>query len=79
MAARSRERVDFPTCAYFGPKLLLYATPGGIIDAAAVAWCEEHLPNVQTVDIGEGIHYLQEDKPHLIGEELAKWYQGLPG
>ena len=59
------------------PKLLFYATPGGIIDAAAVAWCEEHLPSIQTVDIGEGIHYLQEDNPHMIGEELAKWYQAL--
>lgn len=59
------------------PKLLFHATPGGIIDAAGVAWCREHLPNLQTVDIGKGLHYLQEDNPHGIGEELAKWYQAL--
>ncbi len=59
------------------PKLLFYATPGGIIDAAAVTWCAEHLPNLQTVDIGDGIHYLQEDNPRLIGEKLATWYQAL--
>jgi hypothetical protein len=29
------------------------------------------------VDIGEGLHFVQEDNPHLIGEELAKWYQAL--
>ncbi len=62
-------------CCFIGLSLLCHA--GGIIDAAAVAWCEEHLPSIQTVDIGEGIHYLQEDNPHMIGEELAKWYQAL--
>jgi len=30
-------------------------------------------------DIGLGIHYLQEDNPHLIGSELAQWYRGLDG
>lgn len=60
------------------PKILFHATPGGIIDAEGVAWCEEHLPNLETVDIGAGIHYLQEDNPHKIGKELARWYRELP-
>ena len=59
------------------PKLLLSATPGGIIDAQAVAWCQQHLPHLQVVDIGAGIHFIQEDNPHLIGTELAKWYSSL--
>ncbi len=59
------------------PKLLFYASPGGIIDAKGLRWCEENLKNLKTIDIGEGIHYLQEDNPHLIGEELAKWYISL--
>ena len=59
------------------PKLLLSATPGGIIDAQAVAWCQQNLPNLQVVDIGAGIHFVQEDNPHLIGTELAKWYSSL--
>jgi len=54
------------------PKLLFYASPGGIINAQDVEWCKEHLKNLNTVDIGNGIHFLQEDNPHLIGEELAK-------
>jgi len=37
----------------------------------------KHLKNLKTVDIGPGIHYLQEDNPHLIGSELAQWYKGL--
>ena len=59
------------------PKLLFFAHPGGIIAAPMVAWCRQHLKNLATVDIGKGIHYLQEDNPHLIGRELAKWYEKL--
>jgi haloalkane dehalogenase len=45
------------------PKLLLYATPGAVITASEVEWCKQNLKNLTTADIGEGIHYLQEDKP----------------
>ena len=57
------------------PKLLFYGTPGAFIQAPVVAWCQQHLKNLKTVDIGPGIHYLQEDNPHLIGSELANWYR----
>ena len=59
------------------PKLLFYAHPGAVINADAVAWCRGNLKNLETVDVGRGLHYLQEDHPHLIGEELAKWYAEL--
>jgi haloalkane dehalogenase len=59
------------------PKLLFHADPGGIIDAQTLEWCRRHFPYLETVNIGPGIHYLQEDNPHLIGEELAAWYRGL--
>ncbi|MEM7032437.1 MAG: haloalkane dehalogenase [Chloroflexota bacterium] len=59
------------------PKILFYASPGAIIPAADVEWCKQNIKNLETVDIGEGIHFIQEDNPHLIGEELAKWYQDL--
>jgi haloalkane dehalogenase len=59
------------------PKLLFYAKPGGIITPAMVEWCQQNLKNLKTVDIGKGIHYLQEDNPHLIGSQLAKWYKSL--
>jgi haloalkane dehalogenase len=59
------------------PKLLFYATPGGIIDEKKLDWCKQNMKNLKTVDIGDGLHYVQEDNPHLIGEELAKWYQSL--
>ena len=59
------------------PKLLFYAKPGGLIGDKAVEWCKEKLKYLEVVDIGEGIHYLQEDNPHLIGSELAKWYKRI--
>lgn len=58
-------------------KLLFYAKPGGIIPSSMVKWCRQNLKNLKIVDIGRGIHYLQEDNPHLIGSELAKWYKSL--
>jgi len=59
------------------PKVLFYAHPGGLITATMVEWCKQNLNNLKTIDIGPGIHYLQEDNPHLIGSELAQWYRSL--
>ncbi len=59
------------------PKLLFYATPGALIPGPMVEWCKANLKNLGTVDIGRGIHFLQEDNPHLIGSEIANWYKSL--
>ncbi len=59
------------------PKLLFYATPGALTGPAMVDWCKGNLKNLKVRDIGPGIHFLQEDHPHLIGSELAKWYRSL--
>lgn len=59
------------------PKLLFSADPGIILPAPRVEWCQKNLKNLKTVNIGQGLHYLQEDNPHLIGSELARWYRNL--
>jgi haloalkane dehalogenase len=59
------------------PKILFFANPGAIINSPDVDWCTQNLKNLDIADVGEGLHYIQEDNPHVIGEELAKWYQGL--
>ena len=59
------------------PKLLFTATPGGLMRAPIVEWCQQNLKNLRVVNIGQGIHFLQEDNPHLIGSELANWYSSL--
>ena len=59
------------------PKILFFAIPGTAIDAKMLDWCKQNLKNLKTVDIGEGLQFIQEDNPHMHGEELAKWYQDL--
>ncbi len=59
------------------PKILFYGSPGAIITTRELAWCREKLANLHTVDIGDGLHFLQEDNPDLIGAELSKWHAAL--
>jgi haloalkane dehalogenase len=59
------------------PKLLFYASPGGIINTDVVEWCKTNYQNFEAIDIGPGIHYIQEDNPHKIGKELSQWYLRL--
>ena len=59
------------------PKLCLYAHPGGIIKEEDVRYIKNNFPNTKMVDIGKGIHFLQEDSPHRIGQEIADWYQKI--
>lgn len=59
------------------PKLFFYASPGAMVPPNVVQWCKQNLKNLTSVDIGSGLHYLQEDNPHLIGSELAQWYRGV--
>ncbi|MEE9253101.1 MAG: haloalkane dehalogenase [Thermodesulfobacteriota bacterium] len=59
------------------PKLLFYATPGALMPPPMVEWCRGNMKNLQMVDVGSGIHYLQEDHPHLIGSKIAQWYGSL--
>lgn len=59
------------------PKLCLYSHPGAIMREDYVEYIKNNFPNTKLVDIGEGIHFIQEDSPHIIGREIAVWYQGI--
>ena len=59
------------------PKLLFYGNAGIAIKEAEVAWCKENLSNLDIVDLGDAIHFVQESHPDTIGTELSKWYTGL--
>ncbi len=59
------------------PKLLFHADPGAITPPPMVEMIKQSYKNLKTVDIGPGVHYLMEDNPHLIGEEIAAWYKTL--
>lgn len=55
------------------PKLLCYAEPGLLIGQAMVDWCEQSLPAIETVKVGQGTHYIQEDCSAAIGHATAEW------
>lgn len=55
------------------PKLLLYASPGMIIKKKIVKRLKNKLKNLESVYLGRGKHYLQEDHPHEIGEAIIAW------
>lgn len=55
------------------PKLFIFAHPGVPTPEPVVAWAKANLPNLQTVDVGAGIHNLQEDHPQEIGSAIATW------
>lgn len=54
------------------PKLLLTAEPGAIMRVTG-QWCVNNLPNLKHVEVGPGVHFIQEDRPHEIGEAMAAW------
>ena len=59
------------------PMLCLYFHPGAIIRESGVEYIKKNFKNTKMVDIGKGLHFVQEDHPHEIGEEISKWYKGL--
>jgi len=59
------------------PKLCLYAHPGAIITKKEVEYIRKNFPNTKMVDIGKGKHYIQEDHPHIIGKEIASWFEQI--
>ena len=59
------------------PMILFYGSPGGIIQKSGLDWCTSTIENLDVVDVGPGIHFLQEDNPHLIGAKLAEWLDKL--
>ena len=59
------------------PKLCLHVEPGIAIKKEDAEWINDNMPNIKMVHLGEGLHYIQEDYPHEIGTEIAKWYKGI--
>jgi haloalkane dehalogenase len=57
------------------PKLFVNAEPGAILTGAQREFCRGW-PNLTEVTVS-GIHFVQEDSPHEIGEALASWLSTL--
>jgi haloalkane dehalogenase len=59
------------------PKLFFWATPGRVVSEEKAHWYLGNLRNVKGVYVGQGMHYLQEDHPSLIGESIAAWKEDM--
>lgn len=57
------------------PKLLFYVSPGALMPKDKISWAKANLKNVTYVDLGKGVHHLQEENPHAIGGALSTWVQ----
>lgn len=55
------------------PKLLFTATPGALVTPAFAKKFVRNIQDCKVVDVREGIHYLQEDHPELIGNTVREW------
>lgn len=55
------------------PVLMFWSTPGSLVSEKTAERYAGALKNVRIVGIGPGLHYVQEDNPHLIGHEIAEW------
>lgn len=59
------------------PKLMLTVAPGFLLGPDRAQWCKDNLKNLDTVHLGPGSHFIQEQYPHEIGEAIAQWYKKL--
>ncbi len=58
------------------PTLLLWAHPGTVITSMErVQWFRERLRNLTVVEVGPGLHYIQEDQPDAIGNTIVQWLE----
>ncbi|MEM7709536.1 MAG: haloalkane dehalogenase [Pseudomonadota bacterium] len=55
------------------PKLMFHAEPGTLAPMPVVAHMAANVPDLEVRFLGAGLHFLQEDHPHLIGQGLADW------
>jgi len=56
------------------PKLFINAEPGSMLVGAHRAFCRSW-PAQEEVSV-KGVHFIQEDSPHEIGEAIASWLKG---
>ena len=55
------------------PMLMFSATPGAIMPEASVAWAKTNIRNLESVPLGAGAHFVQEDYPVQIGLGISSW------
>ena len=59
------------------PKLLFAGDPGALVSPALAREFASKLRHCSLVELGAGIHFLQEDHPETIGRSVATWIEGI--
>jgi haloalkane dehalogenase len=59
------------------PKLLFVGNPGALVSPAFAEKFAKGLKNCKVVQLGSGLHYLQEDHPEVIGTTVKEWLTDL--
>ena len=59
------------------PILLLYAYPGWLINEYTVNYARENFKNYTDAYIGKGKHFVQEDQPTRIAQEINVWFDSI--
>lgn len=55
------------------PKLFFYVTPGAFMPEPVANWIKKNIPNLRSIHLGEGAHFIQEDHPDAIGLGIKEW------
>ncbi|MDW3193769.1 MAG: haloalkane dehalogenase [Cytophagales bacterium] len=56
------------------PKMMFHVKPGMIIKKKEADKIKSSWNNLETIFLGKGKHYIQEQYPHQIGDGIAAWY-----
>lgn len=59
------------------PKLLLFGEPGAVVTPAFAESFAVTLEGCRALNLGPGLHYLQEDQPYSIGHAISGWIAGI--
>ncbi|KAK0763654.1 hypothetical protein N5P37_003034 [Trichoderma harzianum] len=59
------------------PKLFFWVKPGTFVREQDFERLSSQMKNVKTMYLGAGSHFVQEDHPHSIGQEIVAWMAEL--
>ncbi|MFT7274168.1 MAG: haloalkane dehalogenase, partial [Spirosomataceae bacterium] len=59
------------------PKLCFYVSPGVIMKQKDIEVIKNTFKSKEIIYLGPGLHFIQEDYPHEIGNEISKWYDKI--
>lgn len=54
-------------------KLLMVAIPGYVTPIECVVWAKANVKNLTVTEVGDGLHYVPENNPDVIGLSLHQW------